>query len=159
MTQPASLFARASPTRSRRPGSVFCRGPARRPWLARSVGGASVASACARSPLAVGDPPGRGQFQASGVLPRRVHVPVQPMRRATPWCPSSPKRTGKGYRHRVTVIQTSKRSAVEVAPRVHLVASLLKRRTSRSRGKLFERLLEQAVACIEDRRTRRATAA
>jgi len=82
--------------------------------------------------------------------------------------------TGQGYRHRVTVIETSKRSAVEVFPRVHLVASLLKRwllgthqgavsvkhleyyldeftfrfnrRTSRSRGKLFERLLEQAVA-------------
>jgi ISXO2-like transposase domain len=72
------------------------------------------------------------------------------------------------------VIETSKRSAVEVFPRIHLVASLLKRwllgthqgavsfkhleyyldeftfrfnrRTSRSRGKLFERLLEQAVA-------------
>ena len=82
--------------------------------------------------------------------------------------------TGKGYQHRVTVIKTSKRSAVEILPRVHLVASLLKRwllgthqgavsfrhleyyldeftfrfnrRTSRSRGKLFERLLEQAVA-------------
>ena len=81
---------------------------------------------------------------------------------------------GKGYQHRVTVIETSKRSAVEILPRVHLVASLLKRwllgthqgavsfkhleyyldeftfrfnrRTSRSRGKLFERLLEQAVA-------------
>ena len=72
------------------------------------------------------------------------------------------------------MIKTSKRSAVEILPRVHLVASLLKRwllgthqgavsfrhleyyldeftfrftrRTSRSRGKLFERLLEQAVA-------------
>jgi len=81
--------------------------------------------------------------------------------------------TGKGYRHQVTVIETSKRSVVEILPRVHLVASLLKRwllgthqgavsfkhleyyldeftfrfnrRTSRSRGKLFERLLEQAV--------------
>ena len=80
----------------------------------------------------------------------------------------------KGYPHRVTVLLTSKRSAVEVLPRVHLVASLLKRwllgthqgavsfthleyyldeftfrfnrRTSRSRGKLFQRLLEQAVA-------------
>jgi transposase-like protein len=82
--------------------------------------------------------------------------------------------TESGYRHRVTVIQTSKRRAVEVFPRVHLVASLLKRwllgthqgavsfkhleyyldeftfrfnrRPSRSRGKLFERLLQQAVA-------------
>jgi transposase-like protein len=82
--------------------------------------------------------------------------------------------TGKGHQHRVTVIETSKCSAVEILPRVHLVASLLKRwllgthqgavsfkyleyyldeftfrfnrRTSRSRGKLFERLLEQAVA-------------
>jgi transposase-like protein len=35
--------------------------------------------------------------------------------------------TGKGYQHRVTVIETSKRSAVEILPRVHLVASLLKR--------------------------------
>jgi hypothetical protein len=70
--------------------------------------------------------------------------------------------------------RAGKRSAVEILPRVHLVASLLKRwllgthqsavsfkhleyylgeftfrfnrRTSRSRGKLFERLLEQAVA-------------
>ncbi len=80
----------------------------------------------------------------------------------------------KGYQHRVTVLETSKRSPVEVLPRVHLVASLLKRwllgthqgavsfayldyyldeftfrfnrRTSRSRGHLFQRLLEQAVA-------------
>jgi transposase-like protein len=81
----------------------------------------------------------------------------------------------KGYQHRVTVLHGRRRgSAVEVLPRVHLVASLLKRwllgthqgavsfdhldyyldeftfrfnrRTSRSRGKLFERLLEQAVA-------------
>ena len=80
----------------------------------------------------------------------------------------------KGYQHRVTVLEGRKRSAVELLPRVHLVASLLKRwllgthqgavsfahldyyldeftfrfnrRTSRSRGKLFQRLLEQAVA-------------
>src|SRR5713101_454795 len=80
----------------------------------------------------------------------------------------------KGYRHRITVLETRKRSPVELLPRVHLVASLLKRwllgthlgavsfehleyyldeftfrfnrRTSRSRGKLFERLLEHAVA-------------
>ncbi len=81
----------------------------------------------------------------------------------------------KGYQHRVTVLHGRRSgSAVEVLPRVHLVASLLKRwllgthqgavsfdhldyyldeftfrfnrRTSRSRGKLFERLLEQAVA-------------
>ena len=72
------------------------------------------------------------------------------------------------------MLKTSKRSPVDVLPRVHLVASLLKRwllgthqgavsfahldyyldeftfrfnrRTSRSRGKLFHRLLEQAVA-------------
>jgi len=72
------------------------------------------------------------------------------------------------------VIETSKRAAVEILPRVHLVASLLKRwllgthqgavsfkhleyyldeftfrfnrRRSRSRGKLFFRLAEQAVA-------------
>jgi hypothetical protein len=42
--------------------------------------------------------------------------------------------------------RAGKRSAVEILPRVHLVASLFNRRTSRSRGKLFERLLEQAVA-------------
>ena len=82
--------------------------------------------------------------------------------------------SAKGYRHRVTVLHRRTESAVELLPRVHLVASLLKRwllgthqgavsfdhldyyldeftfrfnrRTSRSRGKLFERLLEQAVA-------------
>ncbi len=80
----------------------------------------------------------------------------------------------KGYQHRVTVLQARKGSPVELLPRVHLVASLLKRwllgthqgavsfayldyyldeftfrfnrRTSRSRGHLFQRLLEQAVA-------------
>lgn len=80
----------------------------------------------------------------------------------------------KAYRHQVTVVQRSKQSATELLPRVHLVASLLKRwllgthqgavssehlayyldeftfrfnrRKSRSRGKLFYRLLQQAVA-------------
>jgi transposase-like protein len=80
----------------------------------------------------------------------------------------------KGYRHRVTVLTRHKRSPVELLPRVHLVASLLKRwllgthqgavsfahldyyldeftfrfnrRSSRSRGQLFYRLLQQAVA-------------
>jgi transposase-like protein len=79
-----------------------------------------------------------------------------------------------GYGHEVTVIRgRGKAAATELLPRVHLVASLLKRwllgthqgsfgmqhldyyldeftfrfnrRTSRSRGKLFFRLLEQAV--------------
>ncbi len=81
--------------------------------------------------------------------------------------------TTKGYRHRVTVAETP-RLASRLFPRVHLVASLLKRwllgthqgavsdthldyyldeftfrfnrRTSRSRGKLFQRLVEQALA-------------
>jgi transposase-like protein len=81
--------------------------------------------------------------------------------------------TAKGYRHRVTVAETP-RLASRLFPRVHLVASLLKRwllgthqgavshahldyyldeftfrfnrRTSRSRGKLFQRLVEQALA-------------
>jgi len=80
----------------------------------------------------------------------------------------------KGYRHRITVLKRRKRSSVELLPRVHLVASLLKRwllgthqgavsfahldyyldeftfrfnrRLSRSRGQLFYRLLQQAVA-------------
>ncbi len=80
-----------------------------------------------------------------------------------------------GYDHEVTVLRgRGKRAASELMPRVHLLASLLKRwlmgthqgsfgaqhldyyldeftfrfnrRTSRSRGKLFFRLLEQAVA-------------
>lgn len=79
----------------------------------------------------------------------------------------------KGYRHRVTVVASRKESASELMPRVHLVASLLKRwllgthqgavsrehldyyldeftfrfnrRTSRNRGKLFYRLVQQAV--------------
>jgi transposase-like protein len=79
-----------------------------------------------------------------------------------------------GYRHRVTFLKGRKESASELLPRVHLVASLLKRwllgthqgavsrehldyyldeftfrfnrRNSRSRGKLFLRLAEQAVA-------------
>jgi len=80
----------------------------------------------------------------------------------------------KGYTHPVTVLKRSQRSASELLPRVHLVVSLLKRwlvgthqgavslqhldyyldeftfrfnrRKSRSRGKLFYRLLQQAVA-------------
>jgi transposase-like protein len=79
-----------------------------------------------------------------------------------------------GYRHRVTVLRRRKGSASDLLPRVHLVASLLKRwllgthqgavscayleyyldeftfrfnrRRSRSRGQLFQRLMEQAVA-------------
>ncbi len=80
----------------------------------------------------------------------------------------------KGYQHRVTVLRARKGSPAELLPRVHLVASLLKRwllgthqgavsfayldyyldeftfrfnrRTSKSRGKLFYRLLQQAMA-------------
>jgi len=79
-----------------------------------------------------------------------------------------------GYRHEVTVLAHSKESASELLPRVHRVASLLKRwlkgthqgavsnehldyyldeftfrfnrRRSRHRGKLFYRLVQQAVA-------------
>ncbi len=79
----------------------------------------------------------------------------------------------KGYRHEVTNIKRSRKQAHEVMPRVHRVVSLLKRwllgthqgavrplhldyyldeftfrfnrRTSRSRGKLFYRLVQQAV--------------
>lgn len=80
----------------------------------------------------------------------------------------------KGYKHRVTNLARSKQLAHELMPRVHRVASLLKRwllgthqgavsskhldyylneftfrfnrRTSRSRGLLFYRLAEQALA-------------
>lgn len=80
---------------------------------------------------------------------------------------------GKGYRHRVTYLKGNSKTASELMPRVHRVVALLKRwllgthqggvsaehldayldeftfrfnrRTSRSRGKLFYRLLEQAV--------------
>lgn len=79
-----------------------------------------------------------------------------------------------GYKHDVTVIKKRKETASELMPRVHRVVSLLKRwlmgthqgaisnehldyyldeftfrfnrRTSRSRGKLFYRLLQNAVA-------------
>jgi len=81
---------------------------------------------------------------------------------------------GKAYRHQVTVLKGHSKTASELMPRVHLAAALLKRwllgthqggvslehldayldeftfrfnrRKSRSRGKLFYRLLEQAVA-------------
>ena len=81
---------------------------------------------------------------------------------------------GKGYRHRITFLKGQEESASDMLPRVHLVASLLKRwllgthqgavsrehldyyldeftfrfnrRNSCSRGKLFLRLAEQAVA-------------
>lgn len=81
---------------------------------------------------------------------------------------------GIGYMHEVTVLSKSKKSASELLPRVHRVVALLKnwlrgthqgavsrehldyyldeftfrfnRRTSRYRGKLFYRLLQQAVA-------------
>lgn len=80
----------------------------------------------------------------------------------------------KGYTHQVTVLKGHRQSATELLPRVHLVVSLLKRwlagthqgavslqhldyyldeftfrfnrRKSRSRGKLFYRLIQQAVA-------------
>lgn len=80
----------------------------------------------------------------------------------------------KGYVHQVTVLTGKKQSASELLPLVHLVASLLKRwllgthqgavsrehldyyleeftfrfnrRNSKSRGKLFYRLVQQAVA-------------
>lgn len=79
-----------------------------------------------------------------------------------------------GYRHRITILKGQSESASGLLPRVHLAASLLKRwllgthqgavseehldyyldeftfrfnrRKSRSRGKLFQRLAEQAVA-------------
>lgn len=79
----------------------------------------------------------------------------------------------RGYRHEVTILEGRKKSAVELLPRVHLVVSLLNRwllgthqgairheyldyyldeftfrfnrRTSRHRGKLFYRLLQQAA--------------
>ena len=81
---------------------------------------------------------------------------------------------GKGYDHEVTVLKGNKKTPSELMPRVHRVISLLKRwlmgthqgavslehldyyldeftfrfnrRKSRSRGKLFFRLLQQAVA-------------
>jgi transposase-like protein len=85
------------------------------------------------------------------------------------------ERVGKrGYRHRITFLAGSKKSPSDLLPRVHRVASLLKRwllgthqgaislkhldyyldeftfrfnrRTSRHRGKLFYRLVQQAVA-------------
>ena len=80
----------------------------------------------------------------------------------------------KGYRHEVTFLKGNSKSASQLMPRVHLAVALLKRwllgthqggvslehldayldeftfrfnrRKSRSRGKLFYRLLEQAVA-------------
>jgi len=80
----------------------------------------------------------------------------------------------KGYIHQVTVLRRSQQSPAELLPRVHRVISLLKRwllgthqgavslahldyyldeftfrfnrRKSRSRGKLFYRLLQQAMA-------------
>src|SRR6266403_3978850 len=81
---------------------------------------------------------------------------------------------GKGYQHDVTILKGKKKTPSELLPRVHRVISLLKRwlmgthqgavshkhldyyldeftfrfnrRKSRSRGKLFYRLLQQAVA-------------
>lgn len=81
---------------------------------------------------------------------------------------------GRGYDHRITFLKGKKKMASELMPRVHRVISLLKRwlmgthqgavslehlddylneftfrfnrRKSRSRGKLFFRLLQQAVA-------------
>ena len=79
-----------------------------------------------------------------------------------------------GYRHEATILARSNQSASELLPRVHRVSALMKnwlrgtqqgavshehldyyldeftfrfnRRTSRYRGKLFHRLLQQAVA-------------
>ena len=82
--------------------------------------------------------------------------------------------TKRGYRHRITFLKGRRESAADLLPRVHRVVSLLKRRllgthqgavsvahldsyldeftfrfnrrTSRHRGKLFYRLVQQAVA-------------
>jgi transposase-like protein len=79
----------------------------------------------------------------------------------------------KGFVHQVTVVKSKKESASDLLPRVHLIASLLKRwimgthqgaishehlefyldeftfrfnrRRSRNRGKLFDRMVQQAV--------------
>jgi len=89
------------------------------------------------------------------------------------WLGYSPLK-GSGYRHKITYLKGNSKTASELMPRVHLAVSLLKRwllgthqggvslehldsyldeftfrfnrRKSRSRGKLFYRLLEQAVA-------------
>jgi len=89
---------------------------------------------------------------------------------------------GKEYRHEITYLKGNSKTASELMSRVHRVVALLKRwllgthqggvsmehldayldeftfrfnrRKSRSRGKLFYRLLEQAVA-VERRRTNR----
>jgi transposase-like protein len=81
---------------------------------------------------------------------------------------------GRGYRHKITFLKRNSKTPSELMPRVHLAVALLKRwllgthqggvslehldayldefafrfnrRKSRSRGKLFYRLLEQAVA-------------
>jgi transposase-like protein len=81
---------------------------------------------------------------------------------------------GRGYRHKITILKGNSKTAAELMPCVHLAVALLKRwllgthqggvsmehldayldeftfrfnrRKSRSRGKLFYRLLEQAVA-------------
>jgi len=81
---------------------------------------------------------------------------------------------GKDYRHKITFLTRTSKTASEPTPRVHLAVALLKRwllgthqggvsaehldaylddftfrfnrRKSRSRGKLFYRLLEQAFA-------------
>jgi hypothetical protein len=83
-------------------------------------------------------------------------------------------RPAHGYRHRITFLKKRKESASELLPHVHRVVSLVKRwllgthqgvvtrahldyyldeftfrfnrRTSRHRGKLFHRLVQQAVA-------------
>lgn len=88
--------------------------------------------------------------------------------------PSYQPLEGKDYRHKVTVLKGNSKTASELMPLVHLAVALLKRwllgthqggvslehldayldeftfrfnrRKSRSRGKLFYRLLEQAVA-------------
>ena len=68
----------------------------------------------------------------------------------------------KGYVHRISYLDGQPKRASELLPRVHKAASLLShehldyyldefvfrfnRRTSRSRGKLFYRLVQQAVA-------------
>jgi transposase-like protein len=80
----------------------------------------------------------------------------------------------KGYVHQVTVVKGKKESASELLPQIHLIAALLKRwmlgthqgavspehlefyldefifrfnrRSSKNRGKLFYRMVQQAVA-------------
>ena len=129
-----------------------------------------------RPPLRLGRPKGRPQAPFQPSHENRYPFTNWSTFAPPKWSKFTPPLTGekKGYQHRIVFLSGRRKQASELLPRVHQAISLLKRwllgthqgavshehldyyldefvfrfnrRNSRSRGKLFYRLVQQAVA-------------